>query len=49
MAVASASLILLKAAVAASVQSSLWYFSWGMASRLLSGPKMEAQFGTKRW
>ena len=43
------SLILLKATAAASVQSSLRSFPWGMANRLLSGPKMEAQFGMKRW
>ena len=46
---ASASLIVLKAVMAASVHSSVRSFPCGVVSRLLRGPRMEAQCGMKRW
>ena len=45
---ASASLIVLKAVMVASVHSSVLSFPCGVVSRL-SGPRMEAQCGMKQW
>ena len=46
---ARVSLMVVKAVVAASVQLSLRSFPDVWASRLLSGSKVEAQWGMKRW
>ena len=43
------SLIVLKAAVVSSLRLSLWSFPVVAARSLLSGPRIEAQLGIKRW